>query len=450
MVEYHRTNNLGDYVSRGTPQGLELSAEAKTLFESDSAQAFRMYLELMEDSEPPRAYLIWTLLSAASCLIGKNSKLWAGPLHSTQANLFVVLLGPAGVRKTTSIRMIESLLGDTSINFGPTDTGGQRHGMMSALMGLQRRDAGGRITNINESPTVWSLLKPRPLNDLTFFAPELGRLLGQGGREMADFLVDLYDGARIEYETKAGSLEIKEPLANLLGATTPSSLATMIPDNAGTHGVLTRILFIYEEKPYKRVPIPPTPSEIWYEQRQDLIDRFLWIDDNRINFSMDSGASAYFEHMYGYVPKLTDARLENYRERRATMLQKIGMAIAALRTDCRIIREDLMLGHELLCMMEPKMHRALEYFGKNKVYVGRMLIIEYLRNQPSHMAEKEELIMAAASDLKRTEAEEAISSMLASGILVDFGVKIILGEAKNDLSIARAKKAAIKKDQLGA
>lgn len=428
----------------GTPNALPLSDEAKRLFETDSAQAIKDYLKLMEDTEPPRAYLVWTLIAAASALIGKNAELRAGPLFSTKANLFIVLLGPAGVRKTTAINLLSTLLKETSLNFGPTDTGGQRHGMMSALLGLNRRDAGGHLTNIDESPIVYSMIRARPLDDIIFFATELGRLLGTGNREMADFMVDLYDSQRIEYETKSGIIEIKEPLASLLGATTPSSLALMIPDNAGTHGILTRILFIHEEKPYKSVPIPPDPTELWYELRESIIDRFHWIDDNRLDFSMDAGATNFFKDYYKYLPQLADPRLEQYRERRAAILQKIAMALCALRRDIRIIESDMALGHELLMMIEPKMHRALEYFGKSKVYVGRMLIIEYLRNQPSHMANKEELITAAASDLKRNEAEEAISSMVASQTLIDFNGNLMLAEAKNDLIAAKRRVRTIK------
>lgn len=414
------------------------------LLSSPSAEAIREYLLLMEDTEPPRSYLIWTLIGAAAALLGKNAKFRSGPLHSVTPNLFIVLLGPAGVRKTSAIRLIEKMLEGTTLNFGPTDSGGQRHGLMSALTGLNRPDwirshRGKRGYDVGALTLL--MAQPRLASDMTIFAPELGRLLGVGSREMADFMVDLWDGAKIDYETKAGSTEIHKPLVNLLGACTPSSLATMIPDNAGTHGILSRILFIYEDKQYKSVPLPPEPNDLWWDRRERFIQRFHWIDANRIDFSLDKHAAEFYTDMYTYVPELHDSRLEHYRERRANILLRVAMCVCALRQDTMILESDVMFAHELMKLAEPKFHKALEYFGRNKIYSGRMLMIQYLRSAPAHTASHAELIAAAGSELKTSEADEAIQNMLTSGEIVSFGSRYVLGEIRNDLIEAKAKRS---------
>lgn len=413
-----------------TPGG---ASALETILGSSSAEVIHEYLELMEDSEPPRAYLTWTLIAAAAALSGKNSILRAGPVHTVKPNLFIILLGPAGVRKTSAIRMIEGMLKHTSLNIGPTDSGGVRHGLMSALVGLHRPHFHPIRRHADQGPLIRAMVNPRVSSDMVLFAPELGRLFASSSREMADFMVDLYDGSKIDYETKAGNTEINAPLVTLLGATTPSSLAEMIPANAGTHGVLSRMIFIYENKAYKKVPLPKEQDQLWWDARQRIINRFDWIDNNRMDFSMTSQAREFFTHVYEYSPLIEDPRLDQYRERRADILQRVSMALCALRQDCQVIESDLELAHELLKLAEPKMHEALKYFGRNKVYVGRMLIINYLRAKPDHMASRAELISAASSELRQSEADEALQDMIASGEIVDFTGTFVLGELKNEV-----------------
>jgi hypothetical protein len=419
--------------------GVFSNPELELQLQTDSGAVIREYLTLMEESETPRMYLVWTLIAAAAALSGKNAKFAAGPNHTVSANLFVVLLGPPAVRKTTAIRMIEKLLESTSINFGPVDTGGQRHGLMSALTGLNRPYFRQTKRHV-ETPLVKAMTMPRSASDMMLVAPELGRLFGSGTRDMADFMVDLYDGAKIDYETKAGNTEIRSPLVTLLGATTPSSLASMIPDNAGTHGVLSRMVFVFQDQPYKKVPIPPDEDILFQDRRNAIVQRFHWIDDNRADFVLDSNARQFFETHYEYHPLLEDPRLEYYRERRANILQRVAMALCALRSDTCIIESDFSLAHEFLKAVEPKMHRALEYFGKNKVFVGRMLVLNYLRAQPQKMAKHAELVAAAASELRPNEAEEAIQQLIDSGEIIDWGGTLALGEIKNDIMEAKARK----------
>lgn len=398
-----------------------------SLLDSESAKAFAEYLELMEDTEAPRHFITWTLIAAAAALIGRNSTFRRGPLFNMPANLFVVLLGPAAIRKSTPINQIAEILRDFSVNFGPTDTGGQRHGLMSSLVGHHRF--------VPERPKEKPLLihgahpftlSPRAPADVFLAAPELGRLMGTGSREMADFFVDLYDGAKIDYQTKASETVIHKTLVNMLGATTPASLASILSEGAAGHGILTRIIFVWGDEKHKDVPIPPIPDDIWYEKREDFKTRLEWIDQNRLPFEFESGADKLYEKLYSYQAKIEDNRMEEYKGRRSTHLMKVSMCIAALRCSHSISESDINMAHALLQEIEPNMHKALEYFGKNKAFVGRMLIVNFLKNQPDYSATRGELIHAAMSELNKREAEEAIESMLGAKELTELSGKFVL------------------------
>lgn len=414
-----------------SPPGIHSDAELQALFASDSAHAINEYLELQEESEVPRTYLTWSLISAAAALLGKNAKFRSGANLNISPNMFVILIGPSGVRKTTAIRMTQSMLESTTLHYGPTDTGGQRHGIMSSLNGLGRRNFHTGWRDAGIGPITESLFRPRSSDDMFLVAPELGRLMGTGSREMADFLVDLYDGSPIDYQTKVGEVRIDAPMATLLGATTPSSLADIMPSNAATHGIFSRALLIYADKPYKSVPLPPEQPPEWYERRERLITKLRWIDYNRTPFGLDESARAAYQRLYPYVPVLDDPRMESYKARRNEHMLKTAMCLCALRSDTTVTESDIILGHELLAMAEPEMKRGLEYFGRNKAYAGRMLMIDYLRQSPSKTASRHELIAAASSELNNKEANDAIDSMVASQQLGTYGALYMLGTEKN-------------------
>lgn len=422
--------------------------EQQVIWSSESATLINDYLALQEESETPRDYLIWSLIGFAAGLLGRNVSLQFGPNLTVTPNLFIILLGPSRMRKSSAISMTASLMDGMSLNYCPTDTGAQRHGIMRALTGLNR--VGERKLHYAErGPIVPSMVNPRRPDDMMIVAPELGRLLGQGSIDMMNFLNDLYDGVVVDYQTKAGETKLESPLATLLGATTPQNLAGILPDSATGHGILGRIIFVYADKIHKSVPLPPDAKPEWYEARDRIIQRLTWIDQNRLNFSMSADARTAYRRLYSYIAPVEDPRLESYRAGRTSILLKVSMSIAALRGDIQIIESDMLLAHELLAASEPRMHEALKYFGRNKAYVGRMLILEYIRTHPHKQATRQECIAAAMSELSQREAEEALHNMLSSGEIREIGDKITLPELTNALKTANRKGAFGRKPNEG-
>lgn len=416
-----------------------LTKDQEAVFSTQSADAIWRYLDLFEETESPRNFHIWSLIGTVAALLGRNALLTNGPNLTVKPNMFVVLLGPPATRKSTAVNLAAGLAKHTSLNFGPTDSGGQRQGLMSALTGLHRDEGKWYRQRDLIHPITEQLVRPRHPNDMFLVSPELGRLMGAASREMADFLVDLYDSADIDYQTKAGETKLSRSLVTLLGATTPSSFATMIPDNAGTHGVLSRMIFVYEEKLYKIVPLPPDPTEEWEEKRSAFKGILRWIDGNRRNFSLDPATRDAYERLYQYRPHTEDPRLESYAGRRSEIMLKVAMSLAALRLDNTVIESDLLVAHELLVLIEPQMHRALESFGKNKAYQGRILMIQYLRNKDSGMATAQELTAIAAAELKPNEAKDAITAMITNGELILYANQLMLGTAANALKTQKRK-----------
>lgn len=427
-----------------SPSGIHSQAEVDAIFASDSARALREYMQLVEDTESPMSYYLWSLVAAASGLLGRRCHFDNGPFSRIYPNLYVLLMGPVGVRKSSSISTILKLTEHTTLNRGPSDTGGQRHGIMTAMQGLGRphkRLKLGLDSIPQIAPMLLSAAKNRPSGDIFLATGELGRLMGPASREMADFLDDIYKGQDITYQTKAGETRIPNTLGTLLAATTPSSLATMMPDSIVGHGLLSRFIFVFEERKRKSIPLPPQPEEVWYARYEDFKYRLTTVDSMTGGFHMSRNAADFYSAIYGYVPAIEDPRLNDYAERRATHLLKIGMALASLRGYMTIEEDDLRLGHEMLATLEPKMHRALDYIGRNKTIRGKMLMIEHLRGLgPNGSATLMELCAVASTELAQYEAEIAIQQMVAVQEITHMGEAYMLGTTRNEFVRSRLRR----------
>lgn len=398
--------------------------------ESESGVALREYLTLYEESESPRTFLMWSLIAAAAGLVGKNAHLQLGELR-VFPNLYVILIGPSGVRKSSAISMMTKLLESTTIYFGPTDTGGQRHGLMSALVGLKRSVFEGRKRITGDFAMSRAMMHPRDSSDMFLAISELGRLFGQGSEDMMNFFNDLYDGESIDYQTKIGETRVSSPRVTILGGTTPSNLATVLTSNSAEHGITARMLFVYADRKYKSVPIPPDQLPEWHEARDSFLARLRWIDQNRRNFVLLDSARAKYNDLYSYIPEVDDPRLLAYKERRGNTLIKVAITLAALRMATGIEDTDVGLAHYLLTDIELNMHKAFEYFGRNKKHAGRMLMVNYLKAHQK--AQQHELIAAAASELTPKEALDALEAMVVSGEVVLLGSTYIPGAVRNKI-----------------
>lgn len=415
----------------GQATGVFTPEEVVEILSSASGEAFNDYLTLFAETEPPRQYLIWSLIASAAALIGKNSALFLDETRIIYPNLYVILIGPTGTRKSSAMNLIRPMLDSTSIYFGPTDTGNARQGLMSALIGAHRSDGRRLRELLMKGAMTRAMIRPREPTDMTLFSPELGQLLGSNNMDLMNFFVNLFDGESIDYQTKGSEVLAYRPRATILGATTPSNLAAIMPENAPEHGIMARMIYVYADKKHKEIPLPPERKEEWKEAYEKFRERLHWIDENRAPFTLNQSGREAYTQLYTFIPHTEDPRLGGYRERRADFLLRVAMCIAALRSDTDVNSWDIRYAHELLHAIEPTMHKAFEYLGRNKKHQGRMLIINYLKAHQT--ATEEELIAAAASELNAREAREALTGLQANQEVVRVASRYALGVARNQL-----------------
>jgi hypothetical protein len=243
----------------------------------------------------------------------------------------------------------------------------------------------------------------------------------------------VWDGETIDYQTKQGRIFIRKPSLNLLGATTPTSLANSLPRGVSDHGILSRIVFVYASDSYRSLPRPAAlgPKELDIQTR--IEERIARITEYEGGFTETEAAGNLYDGLYVYRPQILDSRFNGYGGRRGTHLKKLALTLAALRNDenQQIIETDVALAHELLIRTENTMGQALMALGGSQLHLGKYLMIEYLRSEGT--ATLDDLYRVAASELKRQDVKAAIEELTQSGIIVT--------PAPNTFALAEVKQA---------
>jgi hypothetical protein len=319
----------------------------------------RAYAEYTAESESPESFHLWTGLSVLASAVRRNAWLNQG-LYTLFPNLFVILVGPPGkVAKSTTIRLGRTLLyGVEGIKFGPDAVT-----VEELIRQLEKAGA----------DHIYSAL--------TIHSTELSDLIDPSGIKMIAFLTTIYDGdIKWEYATKgSGRNDIKNPVMNLLGGTTPDWIANGMPVQAIGHGFTSRVIFVYEDKPRHLNPFPEEPNR---ELVKDLINDLDHISRLKGEFSWDAGKnellaenhpdrimpakeaySKYYKIIYGTQP--TDYRVEGYHWRKKNHLLKIAMLLSIAENDDLILRaRDIEAAWVILEGTEKKMVRTFSAVGK--------------------------------------------------------------------------------------
>jgi hypothetical protein len=354
---------------------------------SPSSAAILDYLALTKGLESPVPYHIWSLLSLTAALCGDRFALRHGPMGRMRLNLGVILTGAPAIRKSTALTVMQKFAEGLPISYGPTDTAGQRQGIMSAMMPRWQRESDDGNTELSfddlssladfDSDSILSTIsdsQTRKASEIYFVSKELGRLIASTTRELLDFFTDGMDGEAFHYQLKNQVIKIDKPLINLIGATTPASLGSMMPRGASEHGFLSRLIFVHATHVSSAVPVPKP----WDDSQLLIKERLTTLIHDQLEsmeteISLSEAAEETFRDLYGYQVKTTDIRLLAYSGRRQTHLLKVAALLAFLRGESpvQVTAADIRLSHAILGMTETLMDRA--FYGLDTGLYSRVL-----------------------------------------------------------------------------
>lgn len=401
-----------------------------------SSDYLNNYQRLVEDTESPRIFHLWSSIFAVSAALGRRCYLpfGTGEIH---ANLYVLLVGNPGTRKSTAARISQKVLArNTGVRFAPSDTGFQRQGLTRAFLGETNQDVEKALLNADalgaEVSGLESLMNICIADDseeaelameiakadkhaLVAVASEFSRVVGQNNLAMLDYLGERYDGESYKYETSTTKIDLPNTLLNMLACTTPTSIANSLPPAAGGQGFLSRIILVYGAKKYKKVP---RPKEFDGALR-GLVDEVVAGVYREMNgaFTETPAALKFSEELYDAPVEIADARFSYYAERRYTHLIKVAMSLCASRGSMEISVEDYEDAHRILKATEIGMPDALGEFGMNKFAALKQDILEELRTSQGPMT-MEQIVAMFHRDARSNEIAEVILEMVNAKLVV--------------------------------
>lgn len=287
-------------------------------------------------------------------------------------NLYVVLVGPPGNKKTSAMNVAYKLLGV----------------LPNTPLSADCLTKEKLVLDMAEQETVNSLLptghEEQVFTPMTMMASELSEFLGAGGAGMISFLTACYDLPIYEVRTKnKGTTRLVGPYLNLLACTTPDWITTYLRSDIISGGFSRRALFVYEKTDAGRVAFP-----VITQDAKDAWDRVIakakLVTKLTGQFAWDPPARAHFEQWYNNLQIPSDETVVGYYKSKHIQLLKISMLIALSEGQELVLRkEHLEFGLALLQLAEENLASVFSGIGRNELNAAAQKVLDMVSLAPS-------------------------------------------------------------------
>jgi len=354
---------------------------------------FSQYFHYTSDTECPRFYHRWCAIAGVAAYLERN--LWFNHGHfKLFPNTYCMLVGVAGTRKSTAIKLMKSLL----VSAGYTTLAADKTSKEKFLLDLNgdtgEESSGGRAAKSVSLDAINLFGESNYGTDETdkqmlIAADEFGDFFGNGNIEFASLLGTLWDYNGVyKSRIKTGrSVAIYNPTVSILGGTTPTGFSLAFPPEILGQGFFSRMLLIYGEPTGKRITFPTPPSELL---TAELVQYLYKIKQQCIGaISMTRGAETLLDKIYQQGDTIDDARFDSFNNRRFTHLLKLCLVVSACNLSTTLSEDDVLYANTILTRTEQLMPKALGEFGKSRHSDVMHRIVQVLESSNRALSVKE-------------------------------------------------------------
>lgn len=375
------------------------------------------FLRYTEGRGSPAIYRKWTAIFLVAAALER--KAWITTAKGVlYANQYILLIGPAGVGKSLCTSLAYSLLADIrtpeiTIHLAPTSV--TKASLADALNKAERK-----VFKFTEKVPVKSF------NSLQVIANELGVFLPAWDGDFMSTLTDLWDNGRYHETRRTNKTEINIPNAqlNLLSATTPAYLNSLLPEGAWDFGFMSRVINIYSgESNYTDIFAELDHDGVAYKNLvTDLTSIYNIWGEFQITDEVKLAINEWAHQ--GFRPRPDHPKLTNYTTRRLAHLLKLCIIASASTSSERIITLEhyaealdwmveaesympdifkaLKTGGDARAMDEC-WHFAFQYWAKNnKQPIPEYLLVTFLGERvPAHSVDRILDVMTRAQLLNK-------------------------------------------------
>ena len=223
------------------------------------------------------------------------------------------------------------------------------------------------------------------VSEMTILVPELSTMFGVASyvHDLRVFLTSLYDNKpEDEYTTKGTrKVQIYNANVNMLGASNPAWLATSFADDSFGGGFMSRIIFVYQEKEQKKVPLPEKNDE-QIELEENLVTDLKHISTLQGAFKMTEAAVEYYCDWYRSHKPERGTRMSGYHARKHIHLLKLAMVLSVAHSDNLIMEEShCKIALALLEQLEAWLPDAFAYIGATNEAQLRQRLLELIQSR---------------------------------------------------------------------
>lgn len=323
---------------------------------------FSMYFEYTSNTEVPAFFHRWSAIAGIGAFLGRGYSLLHGhfPINP---NIYTMLIGSPGTRKSTGIKLIKSLLQEANYQtIAPNKTSKEK--FLMDLAGMEG-DSDSKAVSL-DAINLFGEDYAEEDREMFIAADEFNNFIGNGNIEFISLLGELWDhNGLYRYRLKnSKSIAIYNPTITILGGNTPTNLSLAFPPETIGQGFFSRLIFVYGESTGKKIAFPTAPEP---EHTRCLVEYLSQIKLNvHGNADLTPTAKKLLEKIYTSYPGVDDVRFESYSNRRFTHLLKLCLIVSAARISRQISEQDVVYANTILAHTEHLMPKALGEFGKAK------------------------------------------------------------------------------------
>ena len=309
-----------------------------------------------ENTESPRDFWIW---AGIFCLTSAmQRKCWLKFGDNLYPNLYIMIIAPPGrCRKGSPVGFAKKILMHDGIQV-PVFVDSPTKRALTKMLAELTNTSGYRYTAPDGT------VEYRAQAPLALVSKELSSFLAVNPLDMINILTDLFDSHDVwEYKTsEKGTDKIYGVCLNCIFASTPTWIASNLPEEAIGGGFTSRFVVVPGFEKYKHVPIPTEGDPEIYA---DLVSDLARISRINGEFFFAPGAQEKYEAWYmtieGKVKATQDERMHAYLERMHIIALKVSMALSIAESDELLITPENMTA--AIGMAEIILREAPKAFG---------------------------------------------------------------------------------------
>jgi len=318
-------------------------------------------------SEAHPTYHMFSGLVALSSIIGR--RIWVEQGYfKVYPNLYVVLVGPPGNRKTSAMSVAKKLIRELgNIPFSAECVTKEK----LVLDMFEQERVIDKLPDIYKEQKVYT--------PMTIMVTELSEFLGAGSVGMVNFLTTIYDQDVYESRTKnKGEVRVTGPFLNLLACTTPDWITTYLRSDVISGGFSRRAIFVLETGKAGRIPFPEVTAEAKLSWDRCIIHARK-LEKTQGPLIWEPKARSFYADWYKTLEMPTEETVVGYFETKHMQLLKVSMLLAVAESTDLVLRQShLEGGLALLKLAEENLSKVFAGIGRNELNAAAAKTLEML------------------------------------------------------------------------